>query len=432
MDEITTQELQRITEERDLLKKQFIRLRTGYEEKIKELSILKELGETLRSSTLHAPSVLLLEQLEIIRRYIGFEYAGIYTLTVDETRMELILGCGDKDAVSLREVLTLLPDTGSGSCALDAPAIAMRRVVRQKISVSLRAADADNIQFDHLYLPVLHDDKLLAVIDYLRDPLDPFAKNQVYFLALCADHLATTLVLTRLYEKMLKEENRRMLLSRFFSKTVAEQILNSKMVHLRGERCPVTILFADLRGFTSLSEKLDEEHIVRILNAYFTCVTPTIFSQDGTLDKFMGDGIMAFFGAPIPHEDDPVRAVRTAVGIIHALQMFNQEHMKEDWPELKVSVGVNTGFAVAGYIGSEDHLNYTVIGDAVNVAQRIESIAEPNTVYISGHVVAAVGEGGITGVDGVAGLEELEPVMLKGRENPTPIYRLVLDEGEIP
>lgn len=296
------------------------------------------------------------------------------------------------------------------------------RVLTRKAPVT---AVAEGSGLSLLYLPILYDDKALGVIGFALPAGKAFSNNQMHFLALVADHIATTVVVSRFYRRMLQEENRRSLLSRFFSKTVTEKILSGQTLRLGGERRTVSILFADVRGFTSLSERLAEERVVEILNAYFSRVTPIIFDQDGTLDKYMGDGILAIFGAPIPHEDDPARALKTAVGIIESLAEFNREGAARGWPWLRVSIGINTGEAVAGYIGAEDHLNYTVIGDVVNVAQRIEAIAEPDTILISQPVVDALGDA-LADIEGVTGLSPASEVRLKGKEKPIAVYRVQL------
>ncbi len=173
---------------------------------------------------------------------------------------------------------------------------------------------------------------------------------------------------------MLKEEKQRFLLSRFFSKTVSNQIIGSKgNLRLGGDRMNVSVLFADLKGFTAMSEGLEPEQVVTILNRYFSVMIPIIFDNAGTLDKVLGDGLLAVFGAPIAQAEHALQSVTTAIEMIHRLERFNRDHMQSKLPRLSVSIGINAGDAVAGYIGSEDHMNYTVIGDTVNVAQSIEA-----------------------------------------------------------
>jgi adenylate cyclase len=173
-----------------------------------------------------------------------------------------------------------------------------------------------------------------------------------------------------------------------------------------------------------MSEGMDQEKVVELLNAYFSLLTPIIFEQDGTLDKLMGDGIMAFFGAPLSHEDDPLRAVRTAIKMVKALEEFNRHHAKQ-WPTLEVSVGVNSGEVVAGYIGSEEHLNYTVIGDAVNVAQRLQTIAGSNEILISKTVSNEIADR-ICEETAFKALVPLPAQKVKGKEKAVEVFRVEL------
>jgi adenylate cyclase len=149
-----------------------------------------------------------------------------------------------------------------------------------------------------------------------------------------------------------------------------------------GEKREVTVLFGDLRGFTPLAENIDAEDAVDILNVFLTHVVDIVFEYDGSLDKFRGDGFMAFFGAPMRHENDPANAVRCALAL--------QERLKgitfAKFPDLRLhmGIGINTGNVIAGNIGSERRTDYTVIGDEVNVAQRFESNAGPGQILITG------------------------------------------------
>jgi adenylate cyclase len=236
--------------------------------------------------------------------------------------------------------------------------------------------------------------------------------------------MVTTISISRFYKQMLNEEGQRTLLSRFFSQTVIDKIFSSKD-NLRpgGERRTVTVLFADLRGFTAMSENLDQEQVVEILNGYFSRVTPIIFKHQGTLDKFMGDGLLAFFGAPISHDDDPLRAVQTAIDIISELGKINIQNKAKNWPPLHVSIGINAGEVVAGYIGSEEHMNYTVIGDAVNVASRIETAADYDEILISDSIYNEIQER-LDQLKGCENITSIPPQKFKGKGEMINLYRV--------
>jgi class 3 adenylate cyclase len=185
----------------------------------------------------------------------------------------------------------------------------------------------------------------------------------------------------------LEQRNRllRTLFGRYVSEDVANEIVANPDRHLKlgGEKREVTVLFGDLRGFTPIAETLDPQDAVDVLNVFLTLVVDAVFEFSGTLDKFRGDGIMAFFGAPLVHEDDPSRAVRCA--------LLMQERLKgvtfPKFPDLRLhmGIGINTGIVIAGNIGSERRMDYTVIGDEVNTAQRFESNAGPGQILITGN-----------------------------------------------
>jgi class 3 adenylate cyclase len=197
----------------------------------------------------------------------------------------------------------------------------------------------------------------------------------------------------RLYDDI-EGKNRllRTLFGRYVSEEIATEIVADPGRHLKlgGEKREVTVLFADLRGFTPLAERLDPADAVDILNIYLTQVIDIVFAHRGTLDKFRGDGFMAFFGAPMRHADDPANAVRCALAM--------QERLKSitfaKFPDLRLhmGIGINTGTVIAGNIGSERRTDYTVIGNEVNVAQRFESNAGPGQTLITGSTYERVKE----------------------------------------
>jgi class 3 adenylate cyclase len=181
-----------------------------------------------------------------------------------------------------------------------------------------------------------------------------------------------------------KNQLLRTVFGRYVSEEIAAEIVADPGRHLKlgGEKREVTVLFGDLRGFTPLAEQLDPQDAVDILNTYLRLVIDTVFEFRGTLDKFRGDGFMAFFGAPIQREDDPSKAVRCALAIQEGLKHITFDR----FPDLRLNmgVGINTGVVIAGNIGSERRTDYTVIGDEVNVAQRFESNAGPGQILVTG------------------------------------------------
>src|SRR6266853_930149 len=165
-------------------------------------------------------------------------------------------------------------------------------------------------------------------------------------------------------------------------KHLAEKILTSRSA-LEGERKQVTVLFADIAGFTTLAEQLDPEIVHDIINRCFEGITAEVHRFEGTINQYTGDGVMALFGAPIAHEDSPRRAVHAALGIQRAIRDVAQALQAERGLTLQMRIGVNTGLVVVGKIGDDLRMDYTAVGDTTNLAARLQQMAQPGSVVIS-------------------------------------------------
>lgn len=183
--------------------------------------------------------------------------------------------------------------------------------------------------------------------------------------------------------------------------------------HMAGERRVVTILFADISGFTALSEKMDPEQVRNLMNACFDQLVPLVEKYGGVVDKFIGDEIMALYGAPVAHEDDPARALRTALEMMDALSQFNSKFDTS----LGMHAGINTGLVVSGGIGSQGRQQYSVMGDAVNLASRLEDASSTGEILIGPDTQRLTAP--------LFSFETLEPIRVKGKSEPIPIYRLL-------
>jgi adenylate cyclase len=204
---------------------------------------------------------------------------------------------------------------------------------------------------------------------------------------------------------------------RYFAPNLASQIAQQEgAVQLGGQKRPVVIFFSDIRGFTPLSERLGPDEIATLLTEYFTEMVEIVFEHAGTLDKFMGDAIMALWGAPIAHEDDADRAMHCALDQLAALEKLNAKWKREGRPELGVGIGINFGEVFAGNIGSDRRLEYTVIGDAVNTASRLCSSAGPNEILLSDPFYEALKQ--------PPRVELLEPILVKGKSKKVTVYRV--------
>jgi adenylate cyclase len=188
-------------------------------------------------------------------------------------------------------------------------------------------------------------------------------------------------------------------------------------LNVGGERRQITIIFADIRGFTTVAEQLSPERVVTLLNDYLATMTDVVFKYDGTVDKFLGDGLMAIFGAPLGHGDDVRRALACAKEMQTAFNQLRRKWCAEGLPDLQQGIGVNTGEAVVGSIGSARRLDYTAIGDAVNTAQRLQSLAVGGQILISANTLSRL-EGEPT--------EALGPMKMKGKREAVNVFRLIL------
>lgn len=204
---------------------------------------------------------------------------------------------------------------------------------------------------------------------------------------------------------------------RYVSKPLAELILQRRdELRLGGEVREVTVLFSDIRRFTTLAERLPPEQVVDLLNGYFSRMIQVVSQHEGMVDKLMGDSVMALFGAPISFGDEPLRAVRCALEMQQQGTAFNLECEARGLPPLPMGIGINTGPVVAGNIGSAARMEYTVIGDEVNIAARLQGVAGPGEILISGRTYAAVCH--------AVRVTPLAPMQLKGKQSGVEVYRV--------
>ena len=204
---------------------------------------------------------------------------------------------------------------------------------------------------------------------------------------------------------------------RYVSKQVVDNLLDDDTnLNLGGEDREVTILFTDIRGFTSMAEKMEPEKVVLTLNEYFSEMIDIVFKYNGTLDKIIGDELMIVFGAPLSSEDDTERALKTAIEMQNKITELNKVRKKRKEPPILVGAGINRGQVVSGNIGSRDMMDYTVVGDTVNLGSRLCSAAAAGEIIVSGKVRKSTGEQFI--------YKELEPIKVKGKKNKIDVYQV--------
>lgn len=232
--------------------------------------------------------------------------------------------------------------------------------------------------------------------------------------------------LTEAFNQMAKSLKEKELIKeafrRYVSHQVADEIFKDPAKYfetLKGSRRKVTICFADIRGFTPLTERLPAEEVVSLLNEVLTNMTNVIFKYEGTIDKFLGDGLMAIFGAPLTHDNDTDLAIHAAVDMQKSINKMNDIRHQKGKNTIKIGIGIHTGEVVVGNIGTKERLDYTVIGDSVNLAARLQEVAGGGEVIIS---ESAFEESDVP--------YKFSPSMLikvKGKENPIKIYQVLYD-----
>jgi adenylate cyclase len=219
------------------------------------------------------------------------------------------------------------------------------------------------------------------------------------------------------------KETYRGLLDKVISPEIADEMLSSD-ISLGGENREVTVVFADIRGFTSFTEDMEPQEVIRILNAVMDRASAVIEKEGGVVDKYIGDEIMGLFGAPLSHEDEPVRAVRAAIGIRNAVDELSRERTSRGERGIAIGIGINTGVVVAGNMGSERRLNYTVLGRPVNIAARLCSQANPQEILIGETTYERVRHCTVTHEAGLR--------MLRGLSQPMQTYALASVDCTVP
>lgn len=249
------------------------------------------------------------------------------------------------------------------------------------------------------------------------DPFSAFRPDDLELISAVASQTAIAVENARAHERLAREEVARANYGRFLPEYVVKQILeNPDSFKLGGVMQTITVLFADIRGFTRLSEHASPEKIVQLLNRYFSAMTDIIFAHGGTLDKYLGDGLMALFGAPTATPKDAGNALSAAVAMQRRLLGINEELRTEGFAEIGVGMGLHTGEVTVGYIGSERRSEYTAIGDTVNTASRLESNAKGGEILISDATAKAA--------HSRYQLKPREAITVKNREQPVPLFEV--------
>jgi adenylate cyclase len=383
----------------------------------KVLYVLYEISRQLNS--IHDFGELLNKIMDLIFVVIDADY-GFLILTGEGDREELI-----PIVVKSRE-----DQTGEQE-SLKASRTIINRVIRDGVALLTSNAMTDS-RLDHakslllqqirsaISVPLWRKDKIIGVIQLESVRLDnQFAQGDLELLKAIGSQMAMVIEQASLNEQIREEERIRNRLERFHSPQVIDMILKGGQETLDDMMEPkdatATVLFADINGFTALAERMPPREVNLILNDFFSRMTDILFQYDGTLDKYIGDGLMAIFGAPMEKQDDAERAIRAAQEMMQALGAMMAGMPEER--KFSIRIGINTGKVVAGNIGSPKRMDYTVIGDAVNTASRLESIAQPNQILI--------GEETYERVQGKFNIRSVGPRKVKGKSVELMVYEVL-------
>ena len=352
----------------------------------------------------------------------------LFRLTPAE-RFVVLLG-EESEIDSLSNILVRTrPGTAESERDMPISRTVVKRVIAEKLSLlSLdalhdeRLLSAESIVAQRIAsimcAPLLQRGNLLGVIYTDSRRLSRiFNEDDLELLnALCAQ-ASIALDNARTHEKLLREAVARATYARFMPQHVVDEILaHPDTLTLGGSNRQIAVLFSDIRGFTSLSEKLLPETVVQILNDYFSEMTPILFEHQGLLDKYMGDNVMALFGVPYESQDAAVNAVKTAIAMQKRLKELSGPLKEKAKAEICVGIGINFGTGTVGYIGSKERTDYTAVGDVVNLAARLEKQAKAGQIIISESVRQALGDDFDVSPVGI--------ISVKGRAEAVKVYEV--------
>ena len=304
-----------------------------------------------------------------------------------------------------------------------------QKVMREKVALLSQDAKTDE-QFSGaesivsqgvrstICAPLLTESNVHGVVYADRlDPFSVFTQDDLELISAVAAQTAVAVEMIKAHKRLAREEVARANYSRFMPEYVVKELLEKPdSFKLGGVNQTITVLFADIRGFTAFSEEQNPERVVGLLNNYFSAMSEIIFENGGTLDKYIGDGLMALFGAPSASPNDADNAVQAAIAMQTRVQTLNKELKAEGYPEIAIGIGLHTGIATVGYIGSERRSEYTAIGDTVNLASRLESNAKGGQILISEATGKACTE--------TVQIRTCEPLTVKNRLEPVSLFEV--------
>jgi adenylate cyclase len=393
---------ERLVQDPETLRRDYEKLRVSYE-------VIRAIGVEFDVDKLAAKIVDCAFQLLAADRGVILLYDDEQVLRPRCVRTKRAMADGEEVVLSTTIINEVLRDKAavlSSDASVDSRFQGAHSIIMQGIRSSMA-------------VPLMHSGQLFGVMVLdSQIATNAFTEKDLQLFQNMANQAAIAIQNSLFARKLEQEAVARQSFQRLLSPAIAEQVLSGKVeVKKGGELRDTTVLFTDIRGFTAMSEAKPPQEVVEMLNEYFEQMVEIIFEHEGTLDKFVGDEIMALFGAPVAHEDDAYRAVLVALEMQDALERFNVERKERGLDALYVGVGINTGEVVAGYLGSSKALEYTVIGDVVNTGARLCSIAKAGEIIIS--------ENTYERVKGRFEVVELPPTPVKGKSQPLKIYNVL-------
>ncbi|MBN1201704.1 MAG: response regulator, partial [Anaerolineae bacterium] len=402
----------RLRREKDALTERLLHANTTLNRRIRELNTLYQIGKSV--TALMGMDELMIRIVDAATQVVGAEQGCLLLLEGDQLVCRAIKQHSDPHAVPTNDV-------SSNRIAWQAVRTA-KPIVPSVEELRKQRARNPMLPSAIACIPLLIGKQVVGVlyVENVRDAARPFTKQDGAMLSALGDYAAIAIENSRIYaalEEMStsEKESIRSAFARYVAPSVVERVLhNPSSMQLGGKRREISVLFADVRGFTAYSEQALPEEVVKLLNEYFSLATDVIFSREGTLDKFLGDAVMAIFNAPEEQYDHTYRAVDAALALQAAISERNARANSE---ELTFGIGVHLGDAVVGNIGTLRAMNYTAIGDTVNVAKRLQERAAPGEVLITAEVAERLGD--LVEVEYVGKLE------IKGRQRQAQVYRLL-------
>src|SRR5712692_1369190 len=389
-----------------------VHAQTQEERREKKLSLLLEVSKELSKQQ---------ELDRLLDKVVDFTFQ---IMNVDRVSILLLDGKSDELIPRISK-----SRTGDASAAKHVPQSIARKAVEERVAILSDNAAADErfkgksilIQSvrSAMCTPLMGSDSNVLGILYVDNltATHSFADEDLEFLIAFGGLTAIAIENSQLSERIRREALVRSNFERYFSPNIASVIAEQQDAgKLPSQKLPVVVFFSDIRGFTPMSETMNPDEIAGLLTDYFTEMVDIVFEHSGTLDKFMGEAIMALWGAPIAHADDADRAVQCAIAQLAELEKLNAKWKQEGRTEVQIGIAINFGEVFAGNIGSDRRLEYTVIGDAVNTAYRLCGKAGPNEILISEPFYQQLKK--------KPAVETLEPIQVKGKAKKVPVYRV--------